>query len=99
MLHLIGIAIGFAANRMPVRFAARTAGGAIAALGVVLLVVHCSAATLLVAAKPAGGDLHCRRKSPVAARRLPPERSPGKISDLITTGTAPELSSMVPMSM
>jgi urease accessory protein len=37
LLHMIGIAIGFAANRMPVRFAARTAGGAIAALGVVLL--------------------------------------------------------------
>ena len=27
---MIGIAIGFAANRIPVRFAARTAGGAIA---------------------------------------------------------------------
>jgi ABC-type Fe3+/spermidine/putrescine transport system ATPase subunit len=39
VLHLIGIALGFAANRMPVRFAARTAGGAIAALGLVLLVV------------------------------------------------------------
>ncbi|MCX7312687.1 MAG: HupE/UreJ family protein [Alphaproteobacteria bacterium] len=37
-LHLIGIAIGFAATRMPVRFAARTAGGAIAVLGLVLLV-------------------------------------------------------------
>ena len=39
MLHLIGIAIGFAANRMPVRFAVRTTGGAIAALGVMLLVM------------------------------------------------------------
>jgi urease accessory protein len=38
VLHMIGIAIGFAANRLPVRFAVRTAGGAIAALGVVLLV-------------------------------------------------------------
>ena len=38
VLHAIGIAIGLAADRMPVRFAARTAGGAIAVLGVVLLV-------------------------------------------------------------
>jgi urease accessory protein len=38
VLHLTGIAIGIAANRLPVRFAARTAGGAIAAVGVVLLV-------------------------------------------------------------
>jgi urease accessory protein len=38
MLHAIGIGIGFAAGRIPVRFAARTAGGAIAVLGVVLLV-------------------------------------------------------------
>ena len=38
VLHLIGIAIGLIANRLPVRFAARTAGGAIAVLGVVLLV-------------------------------------------------------------
>ena len=37
VLHLIGIAIGFAANRMPVRFAARTAGGAIACVGLLLL--------------------------------------------------------------
>ena len=37
-LHAIGIAIGIAAGRIPVRFAARSAGGAIAALGVVLLV-------------------------------------------------------------
>ena len=37
---MIGIGLGLAANRMPVRFAARTAGGAIAALGVVLLVMH-----------------------------------------------------------
>ena len=38
VLHAIGIAIGLAAGRIPVRFAARTAGGAIAVLGVVLLV-------------------------------------------------------------
>jgi urease accessory protein len=38
ILHAIGIAIGLTAGRVPVRFAARTAGGAIAALGVVLLV-------------------------------------------------------------
>jgi urease accessory protein len=37
VLHLIGIAIGFAANRLPVRFAARTAGGAIACAGLLLL--------------------------------------------------------------
>jgi urease accessory protein len=37
-LHLAGLAIGLAANRLPVRFAARTAGGAIAAVGAVLLV-------------------------------------------------------------
>jgi urease accessory protein len=37
-LHLAGLAIGLAANRLPVRFAARTAGGAIAAIGAVLLV-------------------------------------------------------------
>ena len=38
VLHAIGIAIGLTADRIPVRFAARTAGGAIAVLGVVLLV-------------------------------------------------------------
>ena len=38
VLHAIGIAIGLTAGRIPVRFAARTAGGAIAVLGVVLLV-------------------------------------------------------------
>ena len=37
-LHLAGLAIGLAANRLPVRFAARTTGGAIAAVGAVLLV-------------------------------------------------------------
>ena len=37
VLHAIGIAIGFAANRLPVRFAARTAGGAIACVGLLLL--------------------------------------------------------------
>jgi urease accessory protein len=40
MLHLTGIGLGLAAARVPVRFAARTAGGAIAALGVVLLVMQ-----------------------------------------------------------
>ena len=38
VLHAVGIATGLIAGRLPVRFAARTAGGAIAALGVVLLV-------------------------------------------------------------
>jgi urease accessory protein len=38
-LHLIGIALGLAANRIPVRFVARTAGGAIAVVGVALLVM------------------------------------------------------------
>jgi urease accessory protein len=38
VLHAIGIATGLIAGRLPVRFAARTAGGAIAVLGVVLLV-------------------------------------------------------------
>lgn len=38
-LHMIGISIGFAAHRMPVRFIARTAGGAIAVVGVALLVM------------------------------------------------------------
>jgi urease accessory protein len=37
MLHAVGIATGLIAGRLPVRFAARTAGGAIAVLGVVLL--------------------------------------------------------------
>ena len=58
-------------------FAARTTGGAIAVLGVVLLV------TLW------------RPRAPIS----PAVALPGKISDLITTGTAPELSSIVPMSM
>jgi urease accessory protein len=39
LLHGVGIGLGLAANRLPVRFAARTAGGAIAALGVMLLVM------------------------------------------------------------
>jgi len=38
VLHAVGIATGLIAGRLPVRSAARTAGGAIAALGVVLLV-------------------------------------------------------------
>ena len=36
-LHAIGFAIGAAANHAPVRYVARTAGAAIAAIGVVLL--------------------------------------------------------------
>lgn len=40
VLHLIGIGFGLSFNRLPVRFAARTAGGAIAVLGVALLVMH-----------------------------------------------------------
>jgi urease accessory protein len=40
VLHLIGIGIGLLANRVPVRFAARTAGSLIALAGVVLLVMH-----------------------------------------------------------
>jgi urease accessory protein len=39
-LHLAGIALGLAANRVPVRYAARTAGGAIACVGLLLLAVH-----------------------------------------------------------
>lgn len=38
VLHAIGIATGLIAGSLPVRFAARTAGGAIAVLGVVLLI-------------------------------------------------------------
>jgi len=38
VLHAVGIATGLIAGRLPVRFAARTAGGAIAVLGVTLLV-------------------------------------------------------------
>jgi urease accessory protein len=38
VLHAVGIATGLIAGRLPVRFAARAAGGAIAVLGVVLLV-------------------------------------------------------------
>jgi urease accessory protein len=40
VLHMIGIGVGFAANRVPVRFAARAAGGAIAVIGVALLVTQ-----------------------------------------------------------
>jgi urease accessory protein len=39
MLHLIGIALGLVANRLPVRLVAQAAGGAIAAFGAVLLVL------------------------------------------------------------
>ena len=38
VLHAVGIATGLIAGRLPVRFAASTTGGAIAALGLVLLV-------------------------------------------------------------
>jgi urease accessory protein len=38
-LHGLGIAIGVMAGRIPVRFAARTAGGAIACIGLALLVL------------------------------------------------------------
>ena len=38
VLHAVGIATGLIAGRLPIRFAARTAGGAIAVLGVMLLV-------------------------------------------------------------
>jgi urease accessory protein len=40
VLHLIGIGLGLSFNRLPIRFAARAAGGAIAVLGVALLVMH-----------------------------------------------------------
>ena len=39
VLHLIGIGLGLAANRGPMRFVARTAGGVIALVGVALLVL------------------------------------------------------------
>jgi urease accessory protein len=39
-LHLVGIALGLLANRAPMRFAARTAGGAIACVGLLLVVTH-----------------------------------------------------------
>jgi urease accessory protein len=39
VLHLIGIGLGTAAARIPVRLVARSAGGAIAAIGAVLLVL------------------------------------------------------------
>jgi len=38
VLHAVGIATGLIGGRLPVRFAARTTGGAIAVLGVMLLV-------------------------------------------------------------
>jgi urease accessory protein len=38
VLHMIGIGLGLLAGRIPVRFVARTAGGAIACVGLVLLV-------------------------------------------------------------
>jgi urease accessory protein len=40
MLHLIGIGTGLLANRLPVHFVARAAGGAIAVVGVALLVMQ-----------------------------------------------------------
>ena len=39
-LHFIGIGLGLAANRMPVRFAAQAAGGVIACIGLLMLVMH-----------------------------------------------------------
>ena len=39
-LHLAGIGIGLLAGRIPVRFAARTAGGAIACVGLLLVVTR-----------------------------------------------------------
>ncbi len=39
VLHTTGVAAGLVAGRMPVRFAARAAGGSIAALGALLLVM------------------------------------------------------------
>ena len=39
-LHMIGIGIGLLANRLPVHFVARAAGGAIAVAGVALLVMQ-----------------------------------------------------------
>jgi len=39
VLHLIGIGLGLAAARLPVQFVARTAGGAIAMVGLALLVM------------------------------------------------------------
>jgi urease accessory protein len=40
VLHLIGIGLGLTANRLPVRFAARATGGAIAVAGVALVLTH-----------------------------------------------------------
>ncbi len=40
VLHSLGIGLGLLMNRIPLRFAARAAGGAIAAVGVVLLVMQ-----------------------------------------------------------
>jgi urease accessory protein len=40
VLHMIGIGIGLTANRLPVQFVARAAGGAIAVAGVALLVMQ-----------------------------------------------------------
>jgi hypothetical protein len=40
VLHAIGIGLGLLTDRIPVRFVARSAGGAIAVLGLVLLVTQ-----------------------------------------------------------
>ena len=40
VLHMIGIGTGVFANRLPVHFVARAAGGAIAVAGVALLVMQ-----------------------------------------------------------
>jgi urease accessory protein len=39
-LHMIGIGLGLAAGRVPVRYVARAAGGAIACVGLFLVVTH-----------------------------------------------------------
>jgi urease accessory protein len=40
VLHMVGIGLGLAASRMPVRYVARAAGGAIACVGLLLVVTH-----------------------------------------------------------
>jgi urease accessory protein len=40
VLHFVGIGLGMLASRIPVRFAARAVGGAIACAGLLLVVTH-----------------------------------------------------------
>ena len=68
-LHLIGIAIGLLANRVPIRFAARTAGGAIACVGlaagrcaVIRLRIFRSASPLARSTLPWRGRVACEAK-------------------------------------